>query len=152
MDLVLMTQDFQAKAGMTVQDVVELFIPNQVGVGIIQGETAQCPALLGLHLKGRHEDKDEDTTLMIALDTERTVGLIVQLKGMLLGAGVDGGVIIKMMREADARFEAIRDMDRAPREDPPSFTCPKCGMTSYHPTDIKEGYCGNCHDWTGTST
>jgi len=31
----------------------------------------------------------------------------------------------------------------------PSFTCPKCGMTSYNPNDIREGYCGNCHTWTG---
>lgn len=30
-----------------------------------------------------------------------------------------------------------------------SFTCPRCDMTSYNPTDIKEGYCANCRDWTG---
>jgi ribosomal protein L37E len=30
----------------------------------------------------------------------------------------------------------------------PSITCPRCGMTSYNPNDIREGYCGNCHDWT----
>ena len=29
-------------------------------------------------------------------------------------------------------------------------TCPRCGMTSYNLNDIREGYCGNCHDWTGT--
>jgi ribosomal protein L37E len=29
-----------------------------------------------------------------------------------------------------------------------SITCPRCGMTSYNPDDIDEGYCGNCHDWT----
>lgn len=29
-----------------------------------------------------------------------------------------------------------------------SITCPRCGMTSHHPTDVAEGYCGNCHDWT----
>jgi ribosomal protein S27AE len=29
-----------------------------------------------------------------------------------------------------------------------SITCPKCGMTSYNANDIREGYCGNCHDWT----
>jgi hypothetical protein len=29
-----------------------------------------------------------------------------------------------------------------------TITCPRCGMTSAHPTDIAEGYCGNCHDWT----
>ena len=32
--------------------------------------------------------------------------------------------------------------------DRPSITCPRCGMTSYHPIDVREGYCGNCHDWT----
>lgn len=28
------------------------------------------------------------------------------------------------------------------------ITCPKCGMTSYNPNDIRTGYCGNCHEWT----
>lgn len=31
----------------------------------------------------------------------------------------------------------------------PSFTCPKCGMTSYHPEDVRQGYCGSCHEFTG---
>jgi hypothetical protein len=35
-------------------------------------------------------------------------------------------------------------------EQPPGFSCPKCGRTSHHPDDIREGYCGACHDWTGT--
>lgn len=30
-----------------------------------------------------------------------------------------------------------------------SITCPKCWRTSYHPTDEAEGYCGNCHEFTG---
>jgi ribosomal protein L37E len=30
----------------------------------------------------------------------------------------------------------------------PSITCPRCGRTSYNPNDIREGYCGFCHDWT----
>lgn len=29
----------------------------------------------------------------------------------------------------------------------PSITCPKCEMTSYHPDDIKNRYCGNCHQF-----
>lgn len=33
--------------------------------------------------------------------------------------------------------------------DRPSFTCPRCNRTSYHPRDISEGYCGACHAWTG---
>lgn len=31
----------------------------------------------------------------------------------------------------------------------PSFTCPECERTSYHPVDAEEGYCGACRDWTG---
>ena len=27
----------------------------------------------------------------------------------------------------------------------PSFTCPVCGKTSYHPKDIELQYCGFCH-------
>lgn len=30
----------------------------------------------------------------------------------------------------------------------PSFTCPVCGATSYHPKDVEQGYCGRCHGWT----
>jgi hypothetical protein len=50
--------------------------------------------------------------------------------------------------------EMDRDMDelerqQAEEESPPkSFTCPRCGMTSHNPTDVAEGYCSNCHDWT----
>jgi hypothetical protein len=32
--------------------------------------------------------------------------------------------------------------------DVPSITCPRCGMTSYNPHDIEDGFCGNCHAWT----
>lgn len=34
----------------------------------------------------------------------------------------------------------------------PSITCPICHLTSYHPKDIEQGYCGHCHDWTGKPT
>ena len=29
-----------------------------------------------------------------------------------------------------------------------SITCPRCKRTSYNPNDVREGYCGNCHDYT----
>jgi len=31
---------------------------------------------------------------------------------------------------------------------PLAICCPRCGLTSYHPRDIAEGYCARCHDWT----
>jgi hypothetical protein len=33
--------------------------------------------------------------------------------------------------------------------DQPSITCPVCKRTSYNPSDVAEGYCGACHDFTG---
>lgn len=30
----------------------------------------------------------------------------------------------------------------------PSITCPECHRTSYHPEDIRHGYCGACQWWT----
>jgi hypothetical protein len=54
----------------------------------------------------------------------------------------------------------LRGLERKPGEDNLAFstrikdgmkdsiTCPRCGMTSYHPRDVTEGYCAKCHDWT----
>lgn len=28
----------------------------------------------------------------------------------------------------------------------PSFTCPSCKRTSYNPNDVRELYCGACHE------
>jgi ribosomal protein L37E len=33
---------------------------------------------------------------------------------------------------------------RLPADVEGAFTCPRCGMTSYNPDDIDQGYCGNC--------
>lgn len=33
--------------------------------------------------------------------------------------------------------------------DAAAFTCPRCGRTSWHPEDKRQGYCGACHDFTG---
>jgi hypothetical protein len=33
-----------------------------------------------------------------------------------------------------------------------SFTCLVCGRTSYHPTDVEEGWCGACHGATAHPT
>lgn len=39
----------------------------------------------------------------------------------------------------------------AAQEGPLPFTCPRCRRTSHHPEDAKNGYCGNCHAFTGHS-
>lgn len=36
---------------------------------------------------------------------------------------------------------------RLVEEDEPSYTCPRCGMVSYHPKDIEHLYCAKCHEF-----
>lgn len=33
--------------------------------------------------------------------------------------------------------------------DPPSFHCPRCGAISFNTNDIREQYCGACHQYAG---
>lgn len=30
-----------------------------------------------------------------------------------------------------------------------AIICPRCRRVSFSPDDVREGYCGNCHEWTG---
>lgn len=41
--------------------------------------------------------------------------------------------------------EALRHRDEPSAR---KITCPECGMTSWHPKDVEEGWCGNCHKRT----
>jgi hypothetical protein len=53
-----------------------------------------------------------------------------------------------VVEAAKAEHSIEHDPDRAP-DGRLSFTCPVCGRTSRHPDDVREGYCGACHAWTG---
>lgn len=33
-------------------------------------------------------------------------------------------------------------------KEPLSITCPNCGRASYHPEDVRQGFCGHCKQWT----
>ena len=59
--------------------------------------------------------------------------------------------VLKLARAALNRGEIttndVRVMMGLP-EAPGSVTCPRCLMTSYNEGDVREGYCGNCRDWT----
>jgi hypothetical protein len=63
--------------------------------------------------------------------------------------GEDDAGIRRMLEFVDRarRAQAAVDELGAGR---PSITCPGCGRTSWNPNDVREGYCGFCHDWTRT--
>ena len=53
-------------------------------------------------------------------------------------------------KEAQAMIRAV-DPELADRmaeaRKPNTFTCPKCGKVSHNPNDVKERYCGACHEF-----
>lgn len=54
-----------------------------------------------------------------------------------------------MVQEAEEQLQRIEAGVRYPPES--SFTCPRCGAVSRLPEDLAQGYCGRCHDWTGSA-
>ena len=50
---------------------------------------------------------------------------------------------------AALRKAAALSLDAWFEEAQPSFTCPECGRTSWHPEDARYGYCGACHAFIG---
>jgi hypothetical protein len=51
-----------------------------------------------------------------------------------------------------AELHILSTISATPNTQPTSITCPECGMTSHNHNDVREGYCGNCHSWTATTT
>ncbi|HWT30767.1 MAG TPA: hypothetical protein VN240_07040 [Propylenella sp.] len=54
------------------------------------------------------------------------------------------GQFEKLTRE---EFERRYPGERIEYTAEPSITCPRCQLRSYNPNDIRERYCGRCHDW-----
>lgn len=44
-------------------------------------------------------------------------------------------------------FVGIKEVGNLNRTEQEIIVCPQCGRRSSHPMDIKERYCGHCHEW-----
>ncbi len=66
---------------------------------------------------------------------------------------LDPGAIVEFVRNEeeanamDIMFARAVTSENAQEviDNTPRYTCPDCGMISYHPKDIENHYCGNCH-------
>lgn len=65
-------------------------------------------------------------------------------------AGLRAGVpSLRLSFTANPRHNMhIKTERTAAPADGAAFACPRCGMISHNANDVREGYCGNCHDWT----
>lgn len=122
-----MSEEFGGKVRAELVDAEEVLVPHSIGVGIMHRDTEVGP-ILGVHIVGRLNF--QPYSVMVAFDQERCVGLIVQVRDMLLEAGTPPGQIIKLMKDAYGRLEAFKDLDRAsrqPHEEPNmNFVCKAC--------------------------
>lgn len=50
---------------------------------------------------------------------------------------------VQFIRDINGLAVGVSDSELVTR-----ITCPRCGRTSSNPNDVREGYCGNCSDWT----
>lgn len=75
---------------------------------------------------------------------ERRAAALYDLLADFVEAWNDGA------RRAHVAQHAARGGDAWRPPDPryPSITCPRCGATSYHPEDKRQGYCAICTDFT----
>ena len=55
----------------------------------------------------------------------------------------------EIVRTDDGHARQIDTVTVTPEMIEEGFTCPECGITSYNPNDIVEGWCGKCKSWTG---
>lgn len=55
----------------------------------------------------------------------------------------------ELARQLQAAPYAVHDAEVVQALEHPVFTCPKCLAVSHHPEDVRQGYCGRCHDFTG---
>jgi ribosomal protein L37E len=94
-----------------------------------------CPATLG-----------EYRDLVFALVRDVESPAVKMLDEKIAEQGRDELVLVSDYQMRVVLFELMRQ-GLAGNEEPPSITCPRCGMTSYHPKDISERYCGACHQF-----
>lgn len=55
---------------------------------------------------------------------------------------------IMLAGRADRTLSAGLTADAVARRWRSKVTCPVCGRTSWHPEDVRHGYCGACHAHT----
>lgn len=93
-----------------------------------------------------------DNTGPTGPDFEPAVVVVCMLAGALAAVGLD---VEPQVNEA-GRWTNVLELRWAlgnfsitvePLERP-LITCLRCGATSRNTTDVAEGYCGHCHDWT----
>jgi hypothetical protein len=86
------------------------------------------------------------TCAMVGLASENGRSLFLTFDGAL--GGTHGAYCGNMavLCDDDGVFRDL--VEGEPVQVVAAITCPRCRRTSHNPTDMAQGYCGACHDWT----
>jgi hypothetical protein len=92
------------------------------------------------------ERGDVKMQAMVTLASPNEDSLMVMFDGMFCGY-VNA---MPLLRDDEGVYRDLlenKPVEVSGQDRSPSFTCPVCHLTSYHPEDIKNRYCGNCHEF-----
>lgn len=110
------------------------------------GRTRDDQPLLMLGVSGENMTRlMADEPILINTDDLGHVFSGLPSLSIVLFGGRDEAALTAQMRQL-----GVQQLDDGDVQ--PSIDCPKCGSRSYNHNDIREGYCGNCHDYTTLRT
>jgi RecJ-like exonuclease len=72
---------------------------------------------------------------------------ICEGEGYVRGADPSAAGALVMLPCLECNGSGIVSCCDAAGSNTPSFACPRCGAVSYNPNDIRERYCGRCHQF-----
>jgi hypothetical protein len=81
---------------------------------------------------------------MVVLASSNEGSLMVMFDGMFCGYV---GSMPLLRDEAGVYRDLIEQRPVTVTDYRQKYTCPVCHMTSYHPEDIRNHYCGKCHEF-----
>lgn len=110
---------------------------------------AQCQKMYENFLQWRKDHPDAEVKVQFNYPPHVCVigPISAALDNKLVSANEDGLALLKALWPWNDQSEPTVNMCRIVLENKrPSFTCPKCGLTSYNANDIEQKYCGKCHE------
>ena len=119
-----------AEAELAVERAAKPTMSEADDQAVILAELMAGTGLTEAQIRALHDECGHDNAM-----TMRRLAEIAEARGTRF-VYVEGGFMGAPVTVVDTK-------------DAKSFTCPVCKRVSHNPNDLREGYCGACHDFTG---
>lgn len=94
----------------------------------------------------------DDGDLVLTLDLTLPESDVERIKALMPPSDDEPPPVSIGYTRDPMRVRELAPLPPAKMVDGRSFTCPTCGATSWNPNDVRYGYCGRCHAFTGDTS